>query len=187
MPNIKNTNGISIPMISKSKYMDGLSCSKLFWCHFNAPELILPPDASVQAILEQGKEVGDWAKKQYSKGVEIALGNDAILNTKTLFSKRVPIFEGSFAFNGCYCKVDILVPVSKNEWDVIEVKSSTEVKEEHVEDVAFQLYVLQGCKLNVRKVYVMVLNKGYVRKGGIDVKNLFVKEDVTLQVKEKIA
>ena len=168
--------------ISKSRYMDGLSCSKLLWCQFNAPELIPAFDDTTQAIMQQGQDVGAWAKKLYPEGVEIERGRKSIEMTNDLLSKRVPLFEASFAFKNAYCKTDILVPVDADEWDLIEVKSSTQVKEEHLQDVAFQKYCLEGAGLNVRKTKVMVINNEYVRKGEIDVSQLLKTEDVTEQV-----
>ncbi len=47
-------------------------------------------------------------------------------------SQRDTIFEGAFSYRGTFAKVDILKPVSKGEWDVIEVKSSTQVRDEHI-------------------------------------------------------
>jgi len=41
---------------------------------------------------------------------------------------RKPLFEAGFVYNGGLARVDILNPVSKNEWDIIEVKSSTSVR-----------------------------------------------------------
>lgn len=169
--------------LSKTKYMHGLSCIKHIWCEFNAPELISPPDDSAKAIMEQGIEVGNLAKKLYPKGIDIPLEGSS-KKTEDALKKRVPIFEATFTHNHAYCKTDILVPIDKDEWDIIEVKSSTEVKDEHIEDAAFQLYVLKGYGLNIRKVHIMVINNEYVRKGEIDVKELFYMTDITNEAEE---
>lgn len=169
--------------LSKTKYMHGLSCIKHIWCEFNAPELISPPDDSAKAIMEQGIEVGNLAKKLYPKGIDIPLDNSS-KKTEDALKKRIPIFEATFTHNYAYCKTDILIPVNKDEWDIIEVKSSTEVKDEHIEDAAFQLYVLKGYGLNIRKVHIMVINNEYVRKGEINVKELFYMTDITDEAEE---
>ncbi|MDO8661175.1 MAG: DUF2779 domain-containing protein [Candidatus Woesearchaeota archaeon] len=169
-------------VLSKSKYMAGLSCSKLLWCQFNAPEMIPAFDDTTQAIMQQGQDVGDWAKKLYPEGVEIERSRKSIELTKELLAKRVPLFEASFAFKNAYCKTDILVPVDSDEWDLIEVKSSTQVKEEHLQDVAFQKYCLEGAGLRIRSTKVMMVNNEYVRDGEIDVHQLLKTEDVTEQV-----
>jgi hypothetical protein len=166
--------------------MDGLSCPRLLWCEINAPERIPPVDTATQAIFDQGHEVGNWAKKLYPKGVEIEFEGDAIGKTKAAVSKRVPVFEASFAYKNGYCKTDILVPVEKDEWDIVEVKSSTKVKDEHIEDVAFQRWVLEGAGLKIRKTHLMFLNNEYVRHGAINPKELFGSEDITEAVSSKL-
>ena len=91
------------------------------------------------------------------------------------------MFEPSFVVDNLYARADILVPV-KDKWDIIEVKSSTSVKPEHIHDVSFQKYVYEKAGLKIRNCYLMHLNNEYVRKGDIDVKKLFVKEDITADV-----
>ena len=41
-------------------------------------------------------------------------------------------------------RVDILERLNDGRWNLIEVKSSTSVKEVHLPDVAIQYYVLHG-------------------------------------------
>lgn len=53
---------------------------------------------------------------------------------------RKPLFEAGFVFKQSYALVDILNPVAKDAWDLIEVKSPNSVKDEHYYDVAFQKY-----------------------------------------------
>ena len=99
----------------------------------------------------------------------------------------------------CFSRADVLVPIrnevsvgSKNsrnfsepigkEWDLIEVKSGTEVKDINVHDVSFQKYVYEANGLKIRKCFLMRLNKEYFRKGKLDVKKLLLKEDITSRV-----
>jgi len=98
-----------------------------------------------------GHVVGEWSKKLYPAGVEVAWGdfNETLAKTKEYVADGKTVFEASFLFGDCYCRVDILVP-NGDGWDVVEVKSGTRVKDENVEDVAFQKYVLEGCGLKVK-------------------------------------
>jgi hypothetical protein len=61
-------------------------------------------------------------------------------------------------------------------WDLIEVKSSTALKPEHLPDAAVQRYVLQGCGVPLHKVFLMHLNPECTYP---DLSNLFVLEDLT--------
>lgn len=65
--------------------------------------------------------------------------------------------------------------------NLYEVKSSTEVKKEHLYDVTFQVLVTEETQ-KIKKVYVVTLNKDYKLKGKIDIKNLFSVSDVTREV-----
>ena len=124
--------------ISKSNFMIGLACPTLLWCTFNAPEKLPEIDEATQAIFDQGHEVGALAKKVYSNGTEVPHGRESAKQTKELLVKRMPIFEATFFHKNAVCKVDILAPIGRDEWDLIEVKSSSHIKPEHIPDVAFQ-------------------------------------------------
>ncbi|MBS3148329.1 DUF2779 domain-containing protein [Candidatus Woesearchaeota archaeon] len=165
--------------ISKSKYIAGLSCPKLLWLHFNAPEKIPPFDAEAQARFDTGHEVGALAKQLYADGVEVERNADSLKVTHDLVKKRKPLFEATFTHKNAYCKADLLVPHGKDEWVLIEVKSSTEVKDEHLEDVAFQYYCITGAGIKLHKVCIMVLNNEYIFDGKLDLKKLLVANDVT--------
>ena len=144
------------PFISKSKFLWGLQCPKLLWHAYTAKHLIPEPDVAQQAIYDQGHEVGALAKQLYPDGVEVGenvidLDETLRLTTEALKLRR-PLFEAAFAANGGYCRVDVLVPVRRDEWDIIEVKSTTSVKEVHLHDLAFQSWVLASAGLRVSQV-----------------------------------
>ena len=69
-----------------------------------------------------------------------------------------------------------------NRWDIIEVKSSTDVKPVHLHDLAFQRYVYEGAGLSIRNCYLLHVNNSYVRFGAIDPAAFFSKIDVTNEV-----
>ena len=166
-------------MLSKSKYTSGLSCPRLLWMLVNAPEKIPPVDEATQARFDVGHEVGALAKQLHPDGVEIERNADSLKTTQDLLKKRKPLFEATFAHKNAYCKADLLIPHGKDEWALIEVKSSTEVKDEHLEDVAFQYYALTGAGIKLHKIFVMVLNNEYVFDGKLDLKQLLAMHDVT--------
>jgi len=179
--------------ISKSKYLSGLQCPKLLWTQFNARELIPDPDAAQQHIFDTGHEVGDLAKLIYPDGIEVAMNYDDLAatdrDTAALMNRpvadRVPIFEASFLIDNRYCRVDVLVPVpdepehESNRWDLVEVKSSTRVKDVNINDVAFQRDALTRAGVRLRHLYLMHVNTAYVRGDEFDVQQLFHLENIT--------
>ena len=176
--------------LSKSKYLAGLQCSKLLWYNYNAKEVIPAPDEATQAMFDQGHQVGELAKTLFPDGVEVAKGNldfeQVLRQSEAAVKLRKPLFEAAFKHKEAYARADILNPVGKDQWDIIEVKSSTEVKGVNLHDLALQRYTYEGAGLKVRRCNLMHINNGYVRHGEIDPKQLLLQEDVTEHVDELI-
>ncbi|MBR3490034.1 MAG: DUF2779 domain-containing protein [Bacilli bacterium] len=96
------------------------------------------------------------------------------------------IAEASFRFENAFCSVDIL----KNDIDgveVYEVKSSTEIQDIYLDDVAFQVYILRHLGYRVKKANIVYLNSEYVRHGDLELDKLFIIEDITEAIKPREA
>lgn len=170
--------------LSKTDYLHGLQCLKLFWHTRNAKQLVPPPDQQTLAVFDEGKRVGQLAWQLFPGGIEIR-GNDfddAVAMTEQALQRRCPMYEPAFVFNGCCVRADILVPAGDDGWDLIEVKSTTRVEEIHLHDLAFQVYVLGGAGLKIRRCILAHINSSFVKHGPIDSRRFFVLEDVTDQV-----
>ena len=75
---------------------------------------------------------------------------------------------------GCWVRVDILERLPEGGWGLVEVKSTTRLKDTFVLDAAVQLWVLRGCGLDVREAGVLTLNREYIYAGGeLDLNALF--------------
>lgn len=168
--------------ISKSKYLAGLQCPKLLWTHYNAKDLIPEPDASTQAVFDQGHEVGMLAQSLFPGGTEVPWDDGfgaALARSRELLAARRPIYEATFSAAGVFARADILNPVEDDLWDVIEVKSCTKVKDVHIPDLAVQRYCYEGAGLKVRRCHLMHVDNQYVRRGVVNAKGLFTADDVT--------
>jgi len=99
--------------------------------------------------------------------------------SKGALSQRKPLFEAAFKSGNAFARADILNPVGKNDWEIVEVKSSTEVKDVNLHDLALQRYAYEGAGLSISRCFILHINNEYVRKGEIDPKKLFTKTDVT--------
>ena len=128
--------------------------------------------------------MGELAQKLFPDGIDIHTDNfmDNIKQTGQLLEQRRPLFETGILAEDLYSRVDILNPVDNNEWDIIEVKSSTGVKDVHISDVAFQRHCCNRSGLNIRKCFLALINNQYVKDGEIDPEGLFDIHDVTDQV-----
>ena len=154
--------------LSKSKYMEGLQCPKLLWCEFNNKGIFPPVDPNQQAIFDSGTKVGKVAQQLFPGG--IVLERESFperQHEKSIeaLKQNKPLFEAGFISERIYAIADILVPVKDGLWDLYEVKSSTEVKEEHCSDVAFQKYVYENAGVKIRKCFLMHINNQYVKIG----------------------
>ena len=139
--------------LSKSRFAAGCQCLKRLYLQAHEPELAAEPEAAAEAIIEQGREVGMLARQLFPGGVEVrAEGGleQAIRATRELTANReVPaIFEGTFEHGGVLVRVDILNRRRDGRWRLIEVKSTTDVKDHHVGDVAIQHRVV--CRSGIR-------------------------------------
>jgi hypothetical protein len=174
------------PYISKSKFLQGLQCPKLIWSAYRAKHLFPEVCDALQAVFDQGHKVGSVAKQLFPNGIEIdtdpADFESAIRLTQKLLLARRPIFEATLSANGGYARADVLNPVGKNEWDIIEVKSTTSVKDTHIPDLAFQAWVFTQAGLKIRHCFLCHINNQFVQDGEIDPKKLFTLRDLTAEV-----
>ncbi len=172
--------------LSKSKYASGLQCHKKLWWEIHepdAPELV--PDAALQFIFDQGHEVGRVAQTYVPGGVLIDVphterqrrlqATDAALR-----DGATVLYEPAFEHDGVVAVVDILER-TRGGWNLIEVKSTTKMKPQHLPDVAVQTYVLHGAGLEVKRAELMHLNRECRYP---DLSNLFERQDLTPVVEE---
>jgi len=154
-------------------------------------ELADPVDEAQQAVFDAGTRVGELARGLYPGG--ILMGHDhlhideAVASTKAILTDpAIPaIYEAGFCFDDIRIRVDILARVNKGQYDLIEVKSNTSVKEEHIPDVAIQFYVLEGCGMRPGRACLAHLNKNYVYPGAdYELDQLFCIDDISKQVQE---
>jgi hypothetical protein len=173
-------------LLSKSSYLNGLQCPRYIWIQFHEPERIPETDPVTQYIFDQGHEVGYLAKRLFPGGIDVPqesfMGN--IEKSRELLAERKPLFEAGILAGNIYSRVDILSPSGEDKWDICEVKSSTNVKGVHIDDIAFQRYCCTQSGLSIRNCYLALINNQYVRNGEIDPEGLFNIHDVTEKVEE---
>lgn len=175
--------------ISKSRFIAGLQCEKRLWLEIHERELAGEIDESTQAIFDQGHEVGVLAQGLYPGGVLISEDHlhiaEAIQSTEKAVKEGAQIlYEAGGQFGRFLCRPDILTRVKPGaeEWDMIEVKSSTGMKDVFLFDMAIQKHIFEGCGYPIRNAILCHINKEYVRKDGIDIQKLFTLADVTAPV-----
>jgi predicted RecB family nuclease len=172
--------------LSKSRFAAGLQCHRLLWWRVHEPDAPeLKPDPRQQAIFDQGTSVGELARTYVPGGTLIDLPYDRFAEklaaTRAALAAGAPaIYEASFSEDRVFVAVDILERL-RDGFGLVEVKSSTSAKPEHLPDAAVQVHVLRQAGLDVRRVEIMHLNRACTFP---DLRDLFTREDVTDPVEE---
>ncbi len=167
--------------LSKSRFVAGWQCPKLLWWKAHEPEAEeLQPDKVLQDLFDQGQVVGELARRLFPGGVLIDLPHTAvderIAATQAALDAGAPaVFEASFLAGNVHVMVDVLQRTDAG-FTLIEVKSSTKVKDEHIPDAAIQTWVVREAGLVVGAVEIMHLNRDYRHPGQ---GSLLVRADVT--------
>ena len=170
--------------LSKSRYTAGLQCHRQLWWRVNEPDAPeLSADSATQSVFDQGTEVGQVARERVPGGVLIDLPHEALAErveaTRQALESQTPaIYEASFFADETFAAVDILERIPGG-WALIEVKSTTRIKAEHIPDVAVQLHVLRKSGLPVPRAELMHLNRACTFPR---LNDLFTRDDVTAEV-----
>ena len=167
--------------LSKSKYCNGFQCKKMLWLDKYKP--VEKTDLNNDSVFDNGTDVGIVAKGIFGDYIDIDFNTDLskmIESTlETINNNEIcNITEASFSYNNNFCSVDILRK-NRNEFEIYEVKSSTEVKDIYKEDASYQYYVMTKLGYNVKKVCIVYINNKYKRHGDLELNKLFNIEDIT--------
>lgn len=180
---------------SKSDYTKGRQCPKMLWMDVHMKDKFDPSLLDL-GRLKVGSEVGDLAMGYFGDFVEVKNNfRYASMAKKTselisdayeaaLEGKPFSVCEATFLDSGMVCMADIVNVAGDRELDVVEVKSSTKVKEYHVFDLAYQVHLIERCGYKVRTASVMHVNPAYVLDGDLDLRGLFTLVDLTEEVRE---
>jgi Domain of unknown function(DUF2779) len=176
-------------VLSKSKIIAFRQCPKRLWLELHRKELQQVSKSS-ETSFRVGHEVGAVARKIYDmegKGVEVNAQRDgygvAYTQTAELLAQRSgPIFEAGFRVPGATAFADVMLPVGGKKstgWRMVEVKSSTSVKEYHQEDIAVQAQIARAAGIELKKVALATVDSSWVYPGGNDYQGLLVEHDMT--------
>ena len=169
--------------LSKSRLLLHRQCPKRLWLKVHRPELEEVDDSN-QARFTTGTYVGEVAQQLYPDCVLID-GNDlgqAVIDTQAILAgEKRPIFEATFQADGLLIRADLLLP-NQNGYRMVEVKSSTSVKDYHLTDAAIQSWVAEKAKLPLTSMEIAHLDNSFVYPGGGDYQGLFHYADISEQI-----
>jgi CRISPR/Cas system-associated exonuclease Cas4 (RecB family) len=175
--------------LSKSKVLAFRQCPRRLWLEIHHPDLA---EVSEEANLRfaGGHQLGELARRLYdpkgrgrlvdlqAEGIEAALAH-----TQDLLKEPLPIFEAGFEGGGAKAFADVLLPVKRRgqslRWRMVEVKSSTSVKDYHRNDVAVQAYAAHASGVALQAVHLARVDSHWTYPGGGDYDGILVEEDLT--------
>ncbi len=183
---------MTIPHLSKSRFLAGLQCHLRLWYKCYEPDLASKPTPAQNLRFETGDEVGALARDRVPGGKLIEQDHhkltEAIQATQEVLktSSTPAVYEATFAYDDVLIRADILERAGNGAWNLIEVKSGTKVKDDNLEDVAIQHYVLTQTGFQIEQAGILNLNNEYVYDGRkLDLQALFTFEDLGDKVPEK--
>ncbi len=159
--------------ISKTDFIHYLNCPKSLWLLKHKPD-----------VYPHG-EFSNYAKKIAAEGYEVEEHVQALLSDQP--KAHTYSFQSIFQTErGLYARADVTRDNGDGTINIYEVKSSTSVKRgarhNQIKDAAFQKIAAEEAGANVASVFIVHLNRDYVRDGEIDRQELLVFVDVTNEV-----
>jgi hypothetical protein len=170
--------------LTKTLFVAGTRCSKLMYYLYHFPKEIPKDSLGAEFRKKHGNIVGEAIKGLFPEALDISREPDQTKLILTKENKDKIIFEASVEYNNLFARADVLFPNKDGTFDIIEVKSDTKVKDEHIPDVSFQKYVFQKAGYNINKCYLLHINNEYVREEKLDLEQLFKKDDITEKISE---
>lgn len=174
--------------LSKSKIIAYRQCPKRLWLEIHRPEL--RDDSASAMVFRIGHQVGDVARSIYDPkgrgvlidiqklGHEQAFARSAVL----LESGEVPVFEAGMIADGALAYADVMLPDTQDRavaWKMIEVKSSTGIKDYHRDDIAVQAHVAAAAGIRLSSVSLAHIDSSFVYPGDGDYRGLLKENDLT--------
>ena len=174
-------------MLTKSAFMQYYECPIAFWLAKHRPDLLPAVSPATQRIFDMGKEVDVLAHQLYPDGVEAAgFNREGWRSTQKLIAGSAQvIFQPTAVAEPLTCRADILTRHGA-KWDLREVKMTNSVQPKHIFDVGFQRICFENAGVEIGRTFLVHLNRDYVRQGAIDPEKLFISEDITDEVLEKM-
>jgi len=174
--------------LSKSKLASFEQCPKRLWLETHRRELAEVSERT-RASFQVGHQVGEIACAAYPDGVMIAPDGDLTAaleaTTRHLAEPPRPLFEATLSFEDVLVRIDLLIPEAGG-WRLAEVKSTGGVKAYQLGDIATQLWVAQGCGLDITATSIRHIDTHFVYRAHGDYAGLLTDTDVHDLIAERV-
>ena len=167
--------------LTKSLILSGLQCPKRLHQQVHHPERA-NQTISLEELYVTGRRLEEILHNLFADGKKVEATSivSAIKFTQKFMSASpsAPLFEATFLYKEVLVRVDALIPV-EDGFCLIECKSSTKLKPNHIQDCAVQHWVLERLGFKVAKVEVALIDGEFVYIDKDNYINLLRFEEVT--------
>ena len=169
-------------MLTKTLFNRYLECPVFAWLEAYRPDL-LPADKGKAGRMRNGIAVDAIARQLYPHGVEARADGASgwIEAHRATTTTSAAMFRPTIVAGDLSCLADI-VTCDRGSFAIRKITSSTEPKEAHIRDVAFQKVCFEANGVKVSGAHLIRLNRDYVRQGEVNPHELLVSEDITARV-----
>lgn len=180
-------------LLTKTNYLLYRECPENAWVKIYEPKIFhsFKPSDFDKMIMETGNEVDKLARELFPGGILIEDRKDAKKTKELIDKKEKIIYQPVFFTDKFEFIADIFVwNEEQKAYDIYEAKStnSGENKKKKLDDykydLAFQVNILKKLSIPINKMYIVRLNCDYVREEKLNIKELFVIEDMTNTVND---
>lgn len=174
--------------LSKSKIIAFRQCPKRLWLEIHRPDL--RDDSASEHVFAIGNQVGDLAQEIYNIDGTGALIDIHTLgwpeafaeSEKLLTAGDAIIFEAAMQTEGALALADVMLPDRSQpelRWQMIEVKSSSHIKDYHHDDIAVQSYIATASGVTLSSVSLAHVDNTFVYQGDGNYRGLLTCTDLT--------
>lgn len=162
--------------LSKSRIIAWKQCPKQLWLQAYQPSQAGISESS-RRNFQIGNAVGEVARSVYPSGILIEDVHDlkgALKSTQEALAKNSsqPLFEAAFQHDGVLVRADVMLP-GKQGYRMVEVKSSTGLKDYHLNDCAIQTWIVKQNGIPLTSVELAHIDTSFVYQGDDDYHGLF--------------
>lgn len=175
-----------VPLLTKSLFLSGLQCPKRLWYEVHQPSD--SPGGNSMPVMN-GRAV-DQVVRQIQPGQVVSRDQglaSALQQTRNLLDEGRSrlLYQAAFR-NGELAAVTDILRAKRARYELIEIKASTAVKDEHLPDVAFQTLVLERAGIPLAGAHIGHINNQFVLRSPGEYTGLLVEVDVTAAVRALI-
>jgi len=157
-------------MITKTDFLDFLGTPMHLWASKH-DQIEKAPTLFDQHLMKQGKKIEELAREFIQEHL-LQGTNVEIEHEKTFIDGN---FQARVDTVACYPDENLI--------DIYEIKSSSSVDKKDRYDGAFQRVVCEA-SVTVRDVYIVHLNKGYIRQGELELAELFIADNINEDIED---